>query len=129
MFHGKNYLITVDFYSGWFEIDVLSNMLSTTVITNLKAQMTRYGIPDIIVSENGPQFCSKQLQAPQRTWHFEHITSSPGYPQSNGGAERAVQIAKSLMKKAVEDGVDPYLSLLNHRNTLEIRFWEVQHNV
>jgi ribose 1,5-bisphosphokinase PhnN len=33
------------------------------------------------------------------------------------GPERAIQIAKSLMKKAVEDGVDPYLSLLNHRNT------------
>ncbi|CAB4009363.1 Transposon Ty3-G Gag-Pol poly, partial [Paramuricea clavata] len=53
---------------------------------------------------------------PSITWHFEHITSSPGYPQSNGGAERTVQIAKSLMTKAVE-GVDPYLSLLNHRNT------------
>jgi hypothetical protein len=33
------------------------------------------------------------------------------------GPERAIQIAKSLMKKAVEDGVDPYLSLLNNRNT------------
>jgi transposase InsO family protein len=53
--------------------------------------MVRYGIPDI-VSDNGPQFCSKRFQAFQRTWHFEHITSSPEYPQSNGGAERAVEI-------------------------------------
>ncbi|CAB4010838.1 Transposon Ty3-G Gag-Pol poly [Paramuricea clavata] len=79
--------------------------------------MARYKIANIIVSDNSPQFCSKQFQAFQRAWHFEHITSSPGYPQSNGGAERAIQIAKSLMKEAVEDGVDPYLSLLNHRNT------------
>ena len=37
---------------------------------------------------------------------MHHVTSSPG----NGGAEKAVWIAKSLMKKAVGDGVDPYLS-------------------
>ena len=116
-FHGKNYLITVDFYSVWFEIDLLSDMLSPTVISKLKMQMARYGIPDVVISDNGPQFDSKQFKTFQQKWQFEHVTSSPGYPQSNGGTERAVQIAKSLMKKAVEDGADPYLSLLHHRNT------------
>ena len=116
-FHRKNYLISVDFYSGWFEIDLLNEMLTTTVITKLKAHMARYGVPDVVVSDNGPQFSSKQFKTFQTSWQFEHVTSSPGYAQSNGGAERAVRIAKSLMKKAVEDGADPYLSLLNHRNT------------
>ena len=88
-------------------------MLSTTVITKLKAHVARYGVPDVVVSDNGPQFSSKQFEAFQTSWKFEHVTSSPGYAQSNGGAERAVRIAKSLMKKAVEDGV----ALLNHRNT------------
>ena len=110
-FHGKNYLITVDFYSGWFEIDL------PTVISKLKMQMARYGIPDVDISDNGPQFDSKQFKTFQQKWQFEHVTSSPGYPQSNGGTERAVQIAKSLMKKAVEDGAYPYLSLLHYRNT------------
>ncbi len=79
--------------------------------------MARYGIPDMVISDNGPQFDSKQFKTFQQKWQFEHVTSSPGYPQSNGGTKRAVQIAKSLMKKAVEDGADPYLSLLHYRNT------------
>ena len=55
------------------------------------------------MSDNGLQFCCKQFKEFQQKWEFAHITSSPVYPQSNGGVERAVKIAKSLMKKAFED--------------------------
>ena len=48
---------------------------------------------------------------------FEHLTSSPNYPQSNGKVENAIKTAKSLMKKARESGQDFYLSLLAWRNT------------
>ena len=54
-FHRKNYLISVDFYSGWFAIDLLNEMLSTAV----KAHMARYGVTDVVVSDNGLQFSSK----------------------------------------------------------------------
>ena len=80
-FNGKNYLISVDFYSGWFEIDLLIDMISSTVIMKLKMHMARYGVPDIVISDNGPQFSSKEFKAFQRMWQFEHVTSSPGYPQ------------------------------------------------
>lgn len=59
----------------------------------------------------------QKFKAFQTVWHFEHITNSPNYPQSNGGVERAVQKAKLLMKKAMDDNVDPHVLLLNHRNT------------
>ena len=116
-FKSKNYLITVDFYSGWFEIDLLNNMLSQTIISKLKSHFARYGIPDVLISDNGPQFFSQYFKDFQKAWNFKHITSSPGYPQSNGGTERAVKAEKMLMKKAFEDGVDSYMSLLNQRNT------------
>ena len=36
-FHQRNYLITVDFYSGWFEIDLLSGIVASAVISKLKS--------------------------------------------------------------------------------------------
>ena len=50
-------------------------------------------------------------------WEFKHVTSSPRYPRSNGKAESAVKIFKSLFKKAFKDNRDPWLALLDYRNT------------
>ena len=51
----SNYLITVDYFSQYFEIDLLPNTHSDTIIECLKANCVRHGIPDIIMSNNGPQ--------------------------------------------------------------------------
>ncbi|KAJ8274653.1 hypothetical protein COCON_G00092780 [Conger conger] len=51
------------------------------------------------------------------TWGFTHTTLSPNYPQSNGLAERTVQTAKHILDKARAENRDPYLSLLEYRNT------------
>lgn len=42
---------------------------------------------------------------------------SPGYPQSNRKAESAVKVAKMLMRKAKAARQNPYLAMLDHRNT------------
>ena len=91
-------------------IDLLSSTTSKSVISKMKSQIARYGIFEDLITDNGPQFRSQK-------YGFRHITSSPGYPKSNGMAERAVQTAKSIIKKAKEDNTDPYLALLNFRNT------------
>lgn len=49
-------------------------------------------------------------------WNFQHVTSSPEYPQSNGLAERAVRSAKHLLEGARISKSDVYLDLLNLRN-------------
>jgi hypothetical protein len=48
-------------------------------------------------------------------WNFQIVTSSPGYPRSNGQAERCVQTIKLLFKKAEESRTDPHIALLNYR--------------
>ena len=80
-------------------------------------QFARHGIPDIVVSDNGPQYSSHEFRKFAQTWQFNHVTSSPTYPQSNGMAERTIQTVKQILKKAIKNGDDPYLSLLEFRNT------------
>ena len=52
-----------------------------------------------------------------KTYGVEHVTSSPRYTQSNEKVENAVKVANTLMEKSVCDGTDPYLALLDWRNT------------
>ena len=46
-FNGKNYIITVDYYSNFIEMDGLNSTVSNAVIQTLKKQFARHGIPDI----------------------------------------------------------------------------------
>lgn len=116
-FHNKDYLLTVDYYSNFWEMDFLPDTKSITVIRKLKSHFARQGIPDLVISDNGPQYASREFERFSQTWGFEHRTSSPGYPQSNGKAESAVKTAKRLMLKAAAAREDPYLAMLDHRNT------------
>ena len=116
-FNNKSYLLVVDYYSKFFEVSLLTDTLSSTIITHLKSIFARHGIPKVVISDNGPQFSSHQFQAFANQWDFEHLTSSPTYPQSNGMAERAVQTVKGLLKKALQGNADPYLALLNFRTS------------
>ena len=115
--HSKDYIVLVDYYSDFVEVDLLKNTNSSTVIKFLKAQFSRHGIPDVLVTDNGPQFISGEFSEFATQWEFQHVTSSPYHPKSNGKAESAVKIVKSLIKKAQRDNKDPWLSLLDYRNT------------
>ncbi|GAB1608626.1 hypothetical protein Ahia01_001147000 [Argonauta hians] len=114
-FEGKDYLITVDYLSNFWEIDRLRDSKASTVIRTLKAHFARYGLPSVVMSDNGPQFISDNFKLFAQEFDFRHITSSPYHSRSNGKAESAVKTAKSIMRKNKDE--DQFLALLNHRNT------------
>jgi hypothetical protein len=111
------YLCTVDYTSNFWEVDRLDTTESHTVIKKLKKHFARYGIPDQVVSDNGPQFSSQEFAKFANKWMFTHTTTSPYNSKGNGKVESAVKTAKSLFRKAELDGADPYLVMLDHRNT------------
>ncbi|XP_046576522.1 uncharacterized protein LOC124284493 [Haliotis rubra] len=116
-FEGKDFLITTDYYSDFFEVDRLHDKTSKTVIRKLKQQFARHGIPVQVMSDNGPPFGSKAFTTFARTFEFEHCTSSPRCPQSKGKIENSVKVAKRIMIKSRKAGTAPYLALLDWRNT------------
>ena len=107
------YLLLVDYYSRYIEVNKLTSTTSASVIIALKAVFFRYGIPSSMVSDNGPQCASHEMKQFAESYGFTHVTSSPHYPQSNGLAERAVKAAKKLL----EQSPDPYLAPLSYRAT------------
>ena len=115
--NGTEYMVTVDYYSSFFEVDRLTTKKAEEVIKKLKAHLSRHGIPDQLISDNGQPFASDSFQEFANTYSFDHVTSSPTYAQSNGKVENAVKTAKSLLEKAAKSKQDPYLALLAWRNT------------
>lgn len=122
---GIDYVLVVDYYSRYVEVTTLSkNKTSDTVITSLKSTFARHSIPEKIISDNGPQYASEKFKSFAAAYGFEHVMSSPRYPQSNGTAERAVKTVKSMFEK----NEDPYLALLILRSTpLENGFSPAEH--
>ena len=115
---GIDYMVTVDYYSGFFELDrLMVNKKADEVITKIKAHFARHGIPSQVMTDNGPPFNSLKFDNFALLYEFEHLTSSPRYPQSNGKAESAVKIAGSLIKRAHKAGADVHLALLDYYNT------------
>lgn len=115
--HGKDYLIIVDSYSGFFEFKELNGTTSIEVIKHLKTCFATHGIPARLESDNGPQFSAAEFKKFVMEWSIKHTPSSPNHPQGNGLVERYVQIAKMMIKKCMKDKSCLYLALLNYRNT------------
>ncbi|CAH8560353.1 unnamed protein product [Dicrocoelium dendriticum] len=114
---GKSYLVLVDYFSDYFEIDALATTSTDAVVNKLRCQFARHGIPEVVVSDNGPQFVSAEFREFSRKWDFHHRLTSPYHSQSNGKAESAVKEAKKVLTKAKETHEDPYIMLLERRNT------------
>ena len=74
--------------------------------------MSEQGVPEVIISGNGPQYDCQSYKQSSQEWGFQHITSSPRYPPSNGFIERQVQTVKNTLDKAVKSGEDPHMSML-----------------
>ena len=83
------------------------------MINRLKSIFSRHGIPETLISDNGPQYAASEFAHFASEYGFTHVTSCPIYPQSNGEIERAVSTIKSLLQKSK----DPYLAVLAYRST------------
>ncbi|XP_037502968.1 uncharacterized protein LOC119377674 [Rhipicephalus sanguineus] len=79
----------------------------------MKSCFARFGVPSVVVADNGPQFASEAFKDFSKAYGFSHVTSSPRYAQANGEVERMVRRVKDMFLKSK----DIYLALLTYRDT------------
>lgn len=114
---GRHYLLVIDYYSNFIEVDLLQSTTSKQVIEKLKKQFARFGVPRQIISDGGPQYSSAEFQSFVKEWGIIHHITSPNHPQSNGKAEAGVKVIKNMMIKTLQSGMDQNIALLEQRNT------------
>jgi hypothetical protein len=99
VYEGNHYLIVVDAHSKWPE--VIGPMKLTTAgstISALRCIFGRYGLPEQVVSDNGPPFQSVEYEDFLKQNGIQRVLVSPYHPASNGQAERFVQTFKNYLK-------------------------------
>ena len=119
LFHleGASYLLILDYTSRLLVVHKLSSVTGQYVANHCKQIFSEYGWPETLISDNGPSYTVDAFTSVRNAYHVNHITNSPHYLQSNGLAEKYVQIVKSLFYKAKEEGKDLFKCLMIYHNT------------
>ena len=92
------FLLVVDAKSKWIEVFPMSSTTASTTIRALRFLFPTHGLPEVIVSDNGPQFVAQEMKDFLKSNEIRHCLSSPYHPASNGEVERAVRTFKESMK-------------------------------
>ena len=116
-FQRIDFLVIVDYFSKYLIVRKIPNSTSSAVIKELGMIFSEFGKPQIFRSDNGPCYSSQEFRFFMQNWLFEHRTSSPHYPQSNGLAESMVKVSKNLIEKVVRQDLPWNQLLLDYRCT------------
>ena len=71
--HSKSYLIIVDYTTNFYDISQIPDKLSRTVVTHSKRIFSKFGIPKIVFSDNGPEFTGSDYVKFSKEWDFTMI--------------------------------------------------------
>jgi len=109
-------LIFVDSYSGFIDVAITPTISAERTVEICREMFSRYGPPEILVSDNGTQFTANTFSNLCREMSITHLFSPVGHPQSNGRAEKAVDSVKRAIKKGRENWrTELYNFLHSHR--------------
>lgn len=102
-FENDWYLVIVDDFSNWCDVDYNRSCSTIYVIETLRRFMANFGLPKIVVSDNATCFTSEQFKNFLSYNGIAQETSPPYHPQSNGLAERYVGITKQNLRKSLSE--------------------------
>nr|XP_047141340.1 uncharacterized protein K02A2.6-like [Hydra vulgaris] len=109
--NGKIFLVVVDSFSKWIEVEVVGSTGAKTTIRVLRRLFSTHGLPRVIVSDNGSGFSSEEYKQFLSSNNIKPIYAAPYHPASNGQAERMVQTFKNSLKCFQGSDVETQLCL------------------
>lgn len=112
---GKEYcLVIIDAFSKWTEIFPTKSPDSISVAKALcKDIIPRYGIPEMIYSDNGTHFVNEVIGKIGKLFHIDLKRHCSYHPQSAGLVERRNGTIKNRLKKCIEETGRPWTQCLD----------------
>ena len=116
---GRMFLVAVDVNSKWLEVIPMKTATALMTVQWLRTLFSTFGVPESIVSDNGPQLAAAEFQEFCKRNGIHHILIAHYHPASNGLAERGVQTFKGGYRKLSEGTVEDRIArfLLQYRVT------------
>ncbi|XP_070812519.1 vomeronasal type-2 receptor 26-like [Pituophis catenifer annectens] len=112
---GNTFLIIVDAFLKWLEVALMKSMTSEAIIRVLRRLFATLNLPDLIVSDNGPQFTANSFEMFLAEQGIRHALSALGKPSTNGLAERMVRSTKETLTRLgpgdIQANIDKLLAI------------------
>ena len=100
----KYLLVGTDYFTKWVEVELLANIRDMDEKKFVwKNIITRFGVPYVLISDNGLQFDSKMFRRYCSELGITNRYSTPAYPQGNGQAEVVNKVIVNGLKKRLVD--------------------------
>nr|XP_025679639.1 uncharacterized protein LOC112779552 [Arachis hypogaea] len=100
----KYLIVAIDYYTKWIEAEPLASISSSNCRKFMWRQViTRFGIPEVVISDNGTQFIDKKFTEFLNGLGIRQKFSSVEHPQTNGQVESANRIILSGLKKRLDN--------------------------
>ena len=103
-FQGAMFLVAIDAHPKWPEVHVMKETTTAKTIEVLCWIFSQFGLPEQLVSDNGPQFVSDDFAKFMRRNGVKHVCCAPYHPATNGLVECFVQTLKTALKASVNSG-------------------------
>uniref|UniRef100_A0A3B3WD19 Gypsy retrotransposon integrase-like protein 1 n=1 Tax=Poecilia mexicana TaxID=48701 RepID=A0A3B3WD19_9TELE len=106
--------VVIDYFTKWVEMFPIRDSKTQKLITILREEIfTRFGVPQSLVSDRGPQFTSQEMSSFCSAWGVKHHFTTSYHPQSNL-TERANRTIKTMIASFVGQ----------HHNLWDQHIWE-----
>ncbi len=104
---GCRYILTyICLATRWPEAVPLRSITAKSVVEGLWSIFSRTSVPEVVLSDQGSQFCGRVMGQLCSWLGVEKVKTSPYHPESNGCVERMHGTMKSVLGKCLDEGLD-----------------------